>query len=184
MGRTMSMIKLPKIPVKHTAVVLILLCLSGGCFFGSRYQADEPIGKGRVERIRPGQTSIREVLTWLGPPVAIARSGKNVIFPPSLGKSGSLEMRSDVFLELFSSRRELREEEIVYYYDASCQSSLGAFVILIVINIGGQTDRVKVERLWLLVDERAGVVEDYVYRAADGNIRGTGPSLAHEAGPR
>src|SRR5574341_674318 len=113
------------------AAVLVVLCLSG-CLIGGRYQADEPIGEERVARIRPGQTSIREVLTWLGPPVAIARSGRTVIFPPpSMGKSGSLEMRSDVFFELFSLGRELREEEAVYYYDASRQSSLGALVIMI-----------------------------------------------------
>lgn len=162
--------------LRHGSAVLIALCLSS-CLIGGRYLADEPIGMKRAERIRPGQTSIREVMTWLGPPEAIARSGKTIIFPPpSIGKSGSLEMDSDVFFELFSSGRELREEEAVYYYDASRRSSLGAIMILIIINFGGQTDRVEAERLWLLVDERTGTVEDYVYRVADMSISGTGSS--------
>jgi hypothetical protein len=181
----MSMIKLSNIPIRYTTVVLVLLCLSGCCLIGGQYLVDEPIGKKRVERIRPGQTSIREVLTWLGPPAAIARNGKTVIFPPpSMGKSGYLEMNSDAFFELFSPGRELREEEVVYYYDPSRQSSLGALVIMIVINFGGQTDRVKVERLWLLVDERTGTIEDYVYRVADKNVGGTGSSLTPEARTR
>ncbi len=185
MGWAMSMIKLPKIPIKYAAAVLVLPCLAG-CFFGGRYLSDEPIGRERVGSILPGRTSSREVLTRLGPPVAIARSGKTIIFPPpSLGKSGYLEMDSDAFFELFSLGRELRKDEVVYYYDSSSESSLGVLVITIIINIGGQTDRVKVERLWLLVDERTGIVEDYVYRAADGrNVSGTGSSLAHKTGGR
>lgn len=185
MGWAMIILKHSRIATSSVIGILILLFLSEGCLFGGRYLADEPIGKKQVERVRPGQTSIREVLTWLGPPAAIARSGKTVIFPPpSMGKNGSLEMRSDVFFELFSSGRELRKEEVVYYYDASRQSSLGVIVILIVINFGGQTERAKVERLWLLVDERSGIIEDYVYRVADRNVRGTGSSLAPEAGAR
>jgi len=174
--------KSSRFATKYAIGVLILLCLSG-CLIGGQYLADEPIGKKGVERIRPGQTSVRVVLTWLGPPVAIARSGRTVIFPPpSMGKSGYFEMHSDAFFELFSPGRELREEEVVYYYDASRKSSLGVFVIMIVINFAGETDRVKVERLWLLVDERAGIIEDYVYRVADRNVGGTGSSLAHGAG--
>jgi hypothetical protein len=185
MGWAMNMIKLSKISIEYSAVVLILACLSGCCLIGGQYLADEPIGKKRVEKISPGQTSIREVLTWLGPPSAIARSGKTVIFPPpSIGKSGSLEMNSDAFFELFSPGRALREEEVVYYYDASRKSSLGGLAIMILINFGGQTDRVKVERLWLLVDERTGTIEDYVYRPADRDVGRTGPSMAQEAGSR
>jgi hypothetical protein len=181
----MSMFKFSKIPIKYATVVLVLLCLSGCCLIGGQYLADEPIEKKRVERISPGQTSIREVLTWLGPPAAIARNGKTVIFPPpSPGKSGSLEMNSDAFFELFPPGRALREEEVVYYYDASRKSSLGGLVIMILINFGGQTDRVKVERLWLLVDEKTGTIEDYVYRVADRDVDGTGSSRAQEAGSR
>jgi hypothetical protein len=172
MGWAMSILNRSRIATNYVIGILILLFLSQGCLIGGRYLADEPIGKERVERVRPGQTSIRDVLTWLGPPAAIARSGKTIIFPPpSMGKRGYLEMRSDVFFELFSSGRELRKEEVVYYYDSSRKSSLGALVILIVINIGGQTDRMKVERLWLLVDEQSGIIEDYVYRVADRNVR-------------
>ncbi len=185
MGWTMSRIKLSKISIRYAGVVLILLCLSGCCLIGGQYLADEPIGEKRAARISPGQTSIREVLTWLGPPAAIARSGRTVIFPPpSPNRSGSLEMNSDAFFELFSTGRALREEEVVYYYDASRKSSLGGFVIMILINFGGQTDRVKVERLWLLVDEKTGTIEDYVFRAADRDGGKTGSSVAQDAGSR
>ncbi len=183
MGWAMSILKRLWTAASCATGVLILLGLSG-CFYGGRYLVDEPIGEERIERIRPGQTSIREVMTWLGPPLAIARTGKTVIFPPpSMSKSGYREMQSDVFFELFSDHR-LREEEVVYYYDASRQSSLGVFVIMIFINIGGSTERVKAERLWLLVDERTGTIEDYVYRVADRNVGGTGSSLAPEARTR
>jgi hypothetical protein len=127
----------------------------------------------RAQKIQPGRTTVREVLKWLGPPAAIAQKGKTVVFPaPSIGRTDSLEMQSDGFFELFSSDRSLREHEVVYYFDASRESSFGVIGILIIVNFGGQTDRAKVERLWLLVDESTGIVEDYLYRSGGRNIRG------------
>ncbi len=156
--------------VVGASVVLSAICLTG-CMYGRRYIHNEPIGQERIEGFKPGQTTVRDVLTKLGPPAAIARGKRTIIFPlPTINKSSNREMQSDAFFELFSLGRELRDEEVVYYYDASRTSSLGGIVILIFLNIGGDTNRIEVDRLWLLVNERTGFVEDYVYRAADGSV--------------
>lgn len=167
MERAMSILKRSRVATNYATGVLILLSLSGCCLIGGQYLADEPIGKKVVERTRPGQTSVREVLTRLGPPIAIARQGQTMVFPPpAVGTSGFLDVPSDSFFELFSSNRLLGEEEVVYYYQASRVTTSGFLMILLLVNGGGQTERVKAEQLWLLVNEKTGIIEDYRYRNA------------------
>lgn len=131
-----------------TVAVFIVMCLSG-CIIGARYLDDEPIGKEEVVKIRPGQTHIMEIMTRLGPPETIARQGQ-----------------SSTYFELFSSDRMLKEEEAVYYFQASRKVNSGFIVILILINGGGLTHRIQADRLWLLVNEQTGLIENYVYRGA------------------
>lgn len=153
-------------PVAAVAAIAAL-CL-GGCFVArERILAGEPLPGDRIREIRRGTTTKQEILERFGPPAAIARPGTTVVFPPpGLGGRGRAEVPSEVFLELFSSGRAIRDSDVVYYYDASCLKSTG---VLIVPLIGGgyHSTEMAVERLWVLVDGRTGVVEDYVYRGTD-----------------
>jgi hypothetical protein len=160
------------INVKYLIAVLALACLSGCVLIGGHYLHDEPIGEKRVDVIRPGETKIQQVLMRLGPPIAIARPGQTVVFP------GQDTGRSDTFFELFSSNRTFNKDEVIYYYQALRRESSGLIVIglglylitgaedpmLILFNGGGETDRNEAERLWLLVNEKTGLIEDAVYR--------------------
>lgn len=150
--------------VNYAIAVIILMCLSG-CIIGAKYLDDEPIGKEKVVKIRSGQTPIMDIMTRLGPPETIARHGQN-----------------SAFLELFTSNRKLNEEEAVYYYHASRKVNSGFIVVLILINGGGLTHRIQAERLWMLVNERTGLIEDYVYRGAGDDEYVTPP--ASELGSR
>ncbi len=151
------------------------LLVAGCCLIGSEYQLDETIGRQRVEKIRPGETSVNEVLAWLGPPSAIARSNRPLIIPSlSAGKEGALELQPGIFYELFAAKRKIRSEDAVYYYDASRLDESGWLFVLILMNGASQSDRIHAERLWLLVDEKAGMVEAYVYRIDGRNIYGDG----------
>ena len=67
---------------------------------------------------------------------------------------------------IFSTARALRDTEIVYYYDASRIEANG-FVFVPLVGGGYYLKRILVERLWLLVDENTGVVEDYAFRGAE-----------------
>lgn len=178
-----GILKRSKIMTSFVISGTILLCLSGCVVIGGERLADEPIGKKWVEMIRPGQTHIREIMTRLGSPVAIARQRQTMVFPPpGMGKRGYLEIQPDAFFELFSSNRILREEEVVYYYQSSRKTDSGLFMFFIVINGGGVVERINAERLWLLVNERTGLIEDFVYRSAvDG---GYVTSQASESGSR
>lgn len=147
--------------------VLGVLCL-GGCFVArERVLADEALPGEHIRGIRRGATTKQEILERFGPPAAIARRGTTMAYPsPGSGKRGHVDIPSDAWLELCSTGRTLRDIEIVYYYDASRLKATGVLVIPLVGG-GYHSMEMVVERLWLLVDDRAGVVEDYVFRGAE-----------------
>ncbi len=160
-----------KITINFVVGFFILICFAG-CTISKQYLSDEPIDKKEAERIRPGETSVREALTLLGPPIAIARHGHNMVFPPR-ATNAALFLDADSFLELFSSNRVLREEEVVYYYKASREKLSAFFVFFLVINGGGYTEQTEVQQLWLLVNEKTGIIEDYRYQDAGQPVAGS-----------
>jgi hypothetical protein len=86
--------------------------------------------------------------------------------PPGSARRGRSEVQSEAFLELFSAGRVLRDREIVYYYDSSRRKATGVLIIPL-IGGGYHSMEMVVERLWLLIDDDTGTVEDYVFRGAD-----------------
>ena len=147
--------------------VLGALCLAG-CFVArERVLADEALPGEHIRGIRRGVTTKQEILERFGPPAAIARRGTTMAYPlPGSGKRGRIDIPSDAWLELFSTGRTLHDTDIVYYYDASRLKATGVLIIPLVGG-GYHSMEMVVERLWVLVDDRAGVVEDYVFRGAE-----------------
>lgn len=149
----------------HAVFFLAVLLLSGCAAVWERYRADEPLGHDRVAVIRPGETTRKEVLLRFGPPVAVARRGTTMIFPPpGEQKRGRLDVPSEVFFELFSAKRALTDDDIVYYYYSPQEKMAGFFVLL---GGGGYTRRVAIEKVWFLINDRTGIVEDCRYRNED-----------------
>ncbi len=162
--------RIPAVSVMLSMMVLAALaalCL-GGCFVArEKVLADEALPGEHIRGIRRGTTTKQEILERFGPPVAIARRGTTMVYPPAgSAKRGRAEVPSEVFLELFSVGRSLRDADIVYYYDASRLEATGVLVAPL-IGGGYHSREVVVERLWLLIDENTGLVEDCVYRGVD-----------------
>lgn len=146
---------------------LAALCMCG-CFVArENVLADEALPGEHIRRIRRGATTRQEILERFGPPVAVARPGTTMVHPPAGPvKRGRADVPSETFFELFSTGRSLRGTEIVYYYDSSRLKATG---VLIVPLVGGgfHNSETVVERLWLLIDDGTGIVEDYVFRGGD-----------------
>ncbi len=157
--------------MKRLALLLVLALAAGlaGCgMLMERHRADEPLERTRAADIRTGLTTKKEVLAWFGPPLAVARKGTIMIIPPPRStRDGWQEVSSDTFFELFSSRHAAMEDPIVYYYDSYRERGMG--FQLFFNALGGITIRSQVDRLWVLIDNRTGVVADYVFR--DGKER-------------
>jgi hypothetical protein len=134
----------------------------GGCYVGERYLAGEPFSEQAVAGIKQGTMTKRDVLQWFGPPVAIARRGTTMTFPPAgIRKEGWEDIQSDTFFELFPQKDGNADDRIIYYYYAPRLTMNGVVSILIA---GGYTRRIVADELWLLIDERTGRIEDFVMR--------------------
>ena len=87
-------------------------------------------------------------------------------FPPPGGwRPGGESVPSEAFLALFAARRPLRQAEVVFYYDGSAEST-NQFLLFLLLGGGGVTREAVVDRLFVLVDEGTGRVEDVVFRRA------------------
>lgn len=153
---------------RAAALAALTVLLLGGCFaMRDRRAIDEPILPGRVAEIRPGVTTRWEVLEAFGPPRAVARPGTTMTFPPPGGwRPGGEAVPSEAFLGLFAVRRPLRPSEVVFYYEASARKETG-FLVFPLVGGGAVTKEAVVDRLFLLVNEETGRVEDVILRRAE-----------------
>ncbi len=147
-----------------TLAALLCLC-AAGCYMGERYIAEEPFSEQAIAEMRQGGMTKRDVLLWFGPPVAVARKGTIMTFPPpGIRKEGWQNMQSDAFFELVPPRPGNADGRIIYYYYAPRITMNGVFSLLIA---SGYTRRIKTDELWFLIDERTGKVEDFVLRTPE-----------------
>ncbi len=154
-------------------LVLASLSLAGCCMVSANYREDETIGRERVLKVKCGETTREDIVTQLGPPIVIARKGKPMLYSaPRLATVRFAKRSSEPFLELFSKSRALRDDEAVYYYRATERNETAFLMILLLVNMGGSGNEVQTEHLWLLIDEKSGIVEDVVYRNRDRNRAG------------
>ncbi len=164
-------------------LVMASLSLTGCCMVSANYRGDEAIGRESVQKIRCGKTTSQDIVTRLGPPLVIARKGKSMKFSaPRMATVRFVERSSEPFLELFSMDRALRDTEAVYYYRATERNETGFLMILLLVNFGSNVNEVQTEHLWLLIDERSGIVEDVVYRDRDHYRTGCANALALDQG--
>ena len=137
-------------------VLLLAVTLLSGCLVvsGSR-KGEQLFTKEQAEKIERGKTTKAEVLQWFGPPVAMARKDKG---GQALGGEGDL--RPETFFELFTGKHAVGQFHVVYYYRNLRTEEIGAAVLLAA---SGQVS-MKRERLWILINDANGIVEDYVLR--------------------
>jgi hypothetical protein len=119
-----------------------------------------------VDALGP-ETPLKNVLTILGPPDAVARPGKVIELPLYPGrKEGSREISSDGLFARFHGSRSPGLQEAIYVYEAQRFERSAWFVTF--VGLKGElgrshadgTDRLVTDRLLLLVDRERRVVVD------------------------
>ncbi len=142
------------------------LCLMPGCITLFKYSGTE-IKAARVAQIQPGKTLKRDALEWFGAPMTISAQGELVVVPKASVPDKeyrvprrSTMVESDTFFELFSPEVEFTKYHRVYYFYFSENRNLMYFLFL------AKYDEIetKFDKLWLLVNERTGIVEDYFFK--------------------
>lgn len=152
-------------PWKVTIILGLSLCFMPGCITFFKYSGTQ-IKASQVAQIQPGKTLKREALEWFGAPMTISARGEIVIIPDAIVPDKEYRVprrptvvESETFFDLFASDNEITEYHRVYHFYFSESRELMYFLIVAMYD---QIDT-KFDKLWLLVDERTGVVEDYFF---------------------
>lgn len=150
------------------AALLCLLLTEAGCTIPMT--TGPALTRERVSSVIPGKTTKKELFELLGAPVAIAVRNETLAVPsPSvwavglnnrLHTRGYNQIQSDPFFELFAVRHQFTEYHRVYYYYHS--TSMKWFFPLFPVFIEQGTTWT--DQLWILVDEKTGLVVDSVFR--------------------
>ncbi len=141
-----------------SAVVLFAVGTTGCTVISGTYVAEEPFTGEQVKQIRNYYTTRADVLGWFGPPAVIARQGAVLkVPPPGPGKRGSREVPAEQFFKLFAESHALTGDHIVYYYQ---DSSLHWSEIAIGYIVLPTTSTMRVTKLWVLINDKTGIVED------------------------
>ena len=145
-------------------IKLSVICLMfAGCVMTDHsFIGDDTVNKINVNKIIKGQSHKSMVLDLLGPPQAIARAGKDIMMPAKQG-AVSIKVNSDTLFELFSADNEITPDHIVYYYDNNKRYGTGVLFVV----VGSHELRTESSRLWVLINDHTGIVDDYRFRKTE-----------------
>ncbi len=150
---------------RGVAAAAVVLCI-GGCLPSITLRTGKPIVEDNVLAMTPGTTTKSELFERLGAPTAIvARDEVPVVAaPPTWAapyrSASTYSFDANTFYELFPAAGESGEYSRIYYYRHVASRKMSYFMILAVYESGGTTT----DRLWVLVNEKTGIVEDYAFR--------------------
>ena len=154
---------------------LVVLCAAAalpvlslqGCVPAPSFHSGLPLPQKTVDGLQAGKTTKAELLEWFGLPLSIAVKGETLTIPlgPEWFGSGVRHARyeqvdADTFFELFSSKHSITDHDRIYYYHRTVSSKY-AVVLAVYLN---ETVNTRSDRLWVLVDEETGLVEDFFFR--------------------
>ena len=122
-----------------------------------------PIPDKQVQSIIPGKTTKSDLIEMLGSPSEMVTRDGTIDIPTIIAASHSnpypyYTVRGDTFFTLFP---EANDSDRVYYYHYSVKWDYPPVFLLLYYAEFGKT---KSDRLWVLVNEKTGIVQDYAFR--------------------
>ena len=151
---------------KTIVLLALILGLLPGCLTLFKYSGTE-IKAARVAQIHPGKTLKKEALEWFGPPMSISARDEMVTIPKASIPDNEYRVprrptivNSDTFFDLFTSDAEFTKYHRMYYFYFSESRNLTYYLLVVKYD---EIDT-RFDKLWLLVDERTGIVEDYFFK--------------------
>lgn len=117
----------------------------------------------RVKAIIPGETTKSNLLDMFGAPASVSARDETITLPSAaiMGKAFSnrfsYKLRADTFFALFAPADEYHR---VYYFFHAVSYTYPVWYVVYF----GENGKTKIDRLWVLVDEHTGIVEDYAFK--------------------
>ncbi len=134
-----------------------------------------PLRTEQVKSIVPGKSTKNDLLDMFGAPASIASRNETLTLPsPAIMKKPlsnrfSYKLRADTFFTLFPPVDEYHR---IYYFYRAVSYTYPVWYILYF----GENGKTKTDRLWVLVNEKTGLIEDYAFkRYEEGTIFGRAP---------
>lgn len=146
---------------------LLAVLGAGGCVPAIPFTTGEALREEGVAAITPGTTTKRQLFERLGAPSAILGSDEVAVMASPVTWTSIYENRtfytfkSDTFFGLFP--KGLDEYRRIYYYEHVKSGKIG-FILVLGLYESGYTDT---DRLWILMNEKTGIVEDYAFKKHD-----------------
>jgi len=150
-------VRRPISPLFSRTAICFAVAVLNGCVYVSGTDSHDSFGAQNIVKIEPGRTTKKQVLDLFGPPAGIARKGQEEKIIPVL------RVRAETLIELFSARQTLNDGDIVYYYRNVALETRGGAVLLAVHS----SRSVQTQELWILIDDNAGIVRDYVTKGGN-----------------
>jgi len=144
------------------AVIPAAIISVAGCIVGN-YASDDQLDTDYIEEIQKGITTKQEILDRLGLPKILARKGKTVKVPSNDPEKDMEEVDSELLFELFSAKHAIGDHHIVYFYYSS---NMHMAVVMPILPIASASGSMDIDRLWILIDQNTGIVEDYLFRSS------------------
>jgi len=142
-----------------------------GCAPAIPIHSGQFLNNKQISNIQPGKSTKADILSSLGAPLAIAAKDEILtiqaptILPERLTpiiKGKYYNIASDTFFELFSGNHSLMGHHRIYYYYSAWSKKYAWFLLLVLYEVG----RTDIDELWVLINEKTEVVEDYFFKAA------------------
>lgn len=159
-------------PGSHGAApaAAVLLCLTACVPIVSNVRTGALLPEDRVRAIHDGKTTRRDVLDALGPPLVAVRRERPMVRMPDVGlrRSGGSDVPAAWFFDRFAEARPLGADHVVYYYRAHELRTHGHGVYVSAPGGGGpipfgSSDESSEDRLWILLNDRTGLVEAHLH---------------------
>lgn len=146
-------------------VIVAILFLGGCLFMPHSYTYGKVIKEDKVKMIQPGKTTKEEIIQWFGIPTIIQKSGekesqekKEVAEVGIMGPFGGVV--SQPSFDLFSSKHKITDDHRIYVYTFT-KSKGASFNFLF---FGSMDTHSFTDKLLVLVNEKTGIAEDYIFR--------------------
>lgn len=156
----------PSLAGPARAALAAALLLLSGCFpVFSRVRTGALVPHERLQMLRDGHTTRREVLDRFGPPLVVVRLERAAVRVPEVGvrRSGGNEVPSAWFFDRFGGREEVGPHDVIYFYRQHELTTRGSGILMQGGVIGSSSDEDREDRLWVLVDGDTGLVKGHVH---------------------
>ena len=144
------------------SIVSILFSLQA-CLMPRNYTVGQPLKQNLIGKIQPFVTTKQQILDWFGLPHTILKPGEVAEIPYAdsggyVSGQNTQKISTDTLFELFASKHKITPNHRIYYYIYVKTS--GMMVDFIIIH--PDTSRTLTDKLLVLINEKTGLVEDYI----------------------